>query len=314
MSFLLLTYQHEAFVHHAVTSALAQSYSPLEIIVSDDCSQDRTFEIVRETVAGYGGSHRVVLNRNERNLGLASNFNRALSLATGDFFVLASGDDVSLPHRTETLVSRWLHREEPADMVCSMVEEIDAEGKPLPRPSNVTVITPDVTRPVQQWECVATGACAGFDRKLYDKYGSLDERVIAEDLVLPFRAWLESGIALIEEPLVLYRRHSRSLSQFYGTTKKGPTRESRRSRRRRIAAHELARALDWQRSWRLARNGLQPHVERQFNRWVALLTLQLEAYNSGRIEALALARQCLGYRGGLLPAVRILVRNALHVH
>ncbi|HUF60663.1 MAG TPA: glycosyltransferase, partial [Verrucomicrobiales bacterium] len=48
VSFLLLAYNQEQYIHEAVEGAFSQTYSPLEIILSDDCSTDRTFEIMRE--------------------------------------------------------------------------------------------------------------------------------------------------------------------------------------------------------------------------------------------------------------------------
>ena len=59
--FGLLAYNQEPFIREAVEGALAQTYAPLEIILSDDCSTDRTFEIMQETVAAYRGPHKVVL-------------------------------------------------------------------------------------------------------------------------------------------------------------------------------------------------------------------------------------------------------------
>jgi glycosyltransferase involved in cell wall biosynthesis len=49
----MFAYNHERFIAEAVRGALSQTYSPLEIIISDDCSTDRTFEIIQSEVAGY---------------------------------------------------------------------------------------------------------------------------------------------------------------------------------------------------------------------------------------------------------------------
>ncbi len=48
VTFMLRTYNHERFIREAVRSALTQTYSPLQVVISDDCSQDRTFEIIQE--------------------------------------------------------------------------------------------------------------------------------------------------------------------------------------------------------------------------------------------------------------------------
>ena len=69
-SLILLTYNQEKFVSQAVIAALSQRCDPLEILITDDCSNDRTFDIVQDIVKNYNGPHKVLLNRNNKNLGL----------------------------------------------------------------------------------------------------------------------------------------------------------------------------------------------------------------------------------------------------
>ncbi len=72
VTFTLFAYNHEKYIREkAVEGALAQTYTPLEIILSDDCSTDRTFEIIQEIAKSYTGKHQLVINRNKKNLGLA---------------------------------------------------------------------------------------------------------------------------------------------------------------------------------------------------------------------------------------------------
>ncbi len=97
VSFVLLSYNQEQFIREAVRSAFAQTYEPLEIIISDDCSPDRTFEFIKDEVDVYQGPHKVILNRNEKNLGIAGNLNQAFQLAHGQFFVMAAVYDISIP-------------------------------------------------------------------------------------------------------------------------------------------------------------------------------------------------------------------------
>ena len=48
VTFALFAYNQEQYIREAIEGAFAQTYQPLEIILSDDCSTDRTFEIMRE--------------------------------------------------------------------------------------------------------------------------------------------------------------------------------------------------------------------------------------------------------------------------
>ncbi|MEO8343813.1 MAG: glycosyltransferase family A protein, partial [Gallionella sp.] len=107
ISFILLSYNQEKFIEEAVKAALRQTYEPLEIIISDDVSADRTYEIAKAVVDQYRGAHRVILRKNAKNMGINPHINLAVKEAKGEFVVIAAGDDVSLPERTEKLARQW---------------------------------------------------------------------------------------------------------------------------------------------------------------------------------------------------------------
>jgi glycosyltransferase involved in cell wall biosynthesis len=83
VTFALIAYNQEEYIREAVESALAQDYSPLEIIISDDCSKDNTFNIIQEVTSLYKGNHKVVINRNPENIGIGSHINKLNILAKG---------------------------------------------------------------------------------------------------------------------------------------------------------------------------------------------------------------------------------------
>ena len=67
ITFLVYSYNQENNIRKALDGALSQTYSPLEIIVSDDCSSDKTFDIIKEVTDAYQGPHKLIVNRNEKN-------------------------------------------------------------------------------------------------------------------------------------------------------------------------------------------------------------------------------------------------------
>jgi glycosyltransferase involved in cell wall biosynthesis len=119
----------EFFIREAVEGAFAQTYRPLEIVLCDDSSTDRTFELMRDMVARYCGSAKVVLHRNERNLGIVGNVNAAVACSSGELVVLAAGDDVSLPNRTEKLVRAWLQGDKSSDGIYSGYRRLNPDGE-----------------------------------------------------------------------------------------------------------------------------------------------------------------------------------------
>ncbi len=208
----VICYNQERFIEEAVQSALAQTYSPLEVVITDDCSSDNTFSLIEKTIAGYTGPHKVIIHRNEINLGLAGNVNKSWELSSGEFLVSQGGDDISLPHRTSRLVETWLSRDPRPDLVYSGVILIDENGKEISRNTKVAVKTPPIDGTVTGWNVFIAGGCAAsYPRTLHYFTGPLSSGVIAEDFVYSFRALLGNGIVGIPEPLVLYRQHSASM-------------------------------------------------------------------------------------------------------
>ena len=87
----------------AIRSALAQTYSDVEVIVSDDASTDDTVQRIQEL-----HDPRLVLVQQKERLGLVGNFDFCLRHATGEFFLLLGDDDLLLPNAIEQLVEPFL--------------------------------------------------------------------------------------------------------------------------------------------------------------------------------------------------------------
>ena len=96
VSFVIVTYNQEDYVKDAIQSVFSQTFSPIEIIIADDCSTDNTFKIIKSEVETYKGSNQVRVIRNEVNLGLSGNLQNAIRNSTGELLILMAGDDISL--------------------------------------------------------------------------------------------------------------------------------------------------------------------------------------------------------------------------
>src|SRR3954454_22389417 len=101
VTFMLIAHNQEASIGEAIAGALAQTYQPLEIFISDDASSDGTHASMLAAVAGYDGPHRVVINRNDTNLGIGAHLSLIVERSQGELLFVAGGDDVSLPDRCE---------------------------------------------------------------------------------------------------------------------------------------------------------------------------------------------------------------------
>jgi glycosyltransferase involved in cell wall biosynthesis len=208
ISLVLIAFNQERFIKHAVESALGQTYSPLEIILSDDCSTDGTFEIMQEMATRYSGCHRIVLNRNNDNQGLATHVSTALDISKGSLIVLAAGDDVSLPQRVERLFQAWDRGGRRAVSIYSSALQIGANGFPCEtgydydKPCHPS----DILEVLRMETAHVVGATQAISRALWERYGAMSDGC-HEDEILPFRALLMDGICFIPDRLVLYRTH-----------------------------------------------------------------------------------------------------------
>ena len=213
ISFVMLTFNQERYIKAALEGAVGQDYPNLEIIVSDDCSQDGTAGIIESFLASYKGPHAIVYNQNERNLGLIPHLNKILSMTHGEYIVLAAGDDISLPNRTMLSFQKIK-----ASDTCSLAlnfSYIDAEGNKLGRYGFELTdelssfrlcdyINGDHPRP--------SGPSRIISRKLLDVFGLFNEDCPTEDTTITLRALLLGGVAYYGEVGVLYRWHGENLS------------------------------------------------------------------------------------------------------
>ncbi|MBQ2527095.1 MAG: glycosyltransferase family 2 protein, partial [Bacteroidales bacterium] len=90
-SVIIITYNQEDVIARTLESLLSQEYL-YEICVSDDCSSDRTWEILNEYSSRYPGLFK--LNRNDPNLGIFANEEKTWEMPTGDIVYRIAGDDM----------------------------------------------------------------------------------------------------------------------------------------------------------------------------------------------------------------------------
>jgi glycosyltransferase involved in cell wall biosynthesis len=87
VSLIIANYNYGRFAAEAIESALSQTVEPKEVVFIDDCSQDTSMEVVSR----YKDRVRIV--RNEVNLGIVDNFNKAVSLTSGDYICFLGADN-----------------------------------------------------------------------------------------------------------------------------------------------------------------------------------------------------------------------------
>lgn len=98
ISVIMSVYNGEDYLEEAVESVMAQTFSAWELIIINDCSTDKTPEILQRLAEKDA---RIKVHTNETNLRLPTSLNKAISFAQGKYVARMDADDICLPNRLE---------------------------------------------------------------------------------------------------------------------------------------------------------------------------------------------------------------------
>ena len=91
ISIALASYNGSKYIREQLDSILSQTYQDFELIICDDCSTDNTWQILEE----YAQKDcRIKIFKNEKNLGFKKNFEKAISLCSGEYIATSDQDDI----------------------------------------------------------------------------------------------------------------------------------------------------------------------------------------------------------------------------
>ncbi len=95
VSVVIPAYNAEKWIPDTLGSVFNQSYSDIELVVVDDCSTDKTWEILQETKRTVPGNIKsFVIYRNDKNFKECITSRKGFSLSTGDYICRLSADDM----------------------------------------------------------------------------------------------------------------------------------------------------------------------------------------------------------------------------
>ena len=227
-TFTVFAYNQVDFVRESVRAAFAQTYRPLQVILSDDASTDGTFEAMQQEASACPSDIQLLLNRNAENIGIAEHINKVIGLSDGKYVVLSAGDDVSLPQRTARSVDAILHDPKGRKLAFSAVNNMSASGQFMRVRGNPHLRHMESPMAVLENDVYHTGSSVAVDRCLYADFPPLHPNVVNEDKVSAFRASFFGGAIYIDEPLVNYREGV-GVASMHGATLSGrddPAREA----------------------------------------------------------------------------------------
>lgn len=215
VSIALCTYNGERYLVEQLNSLINQTYSNLEIVITDDGSSDETLTILKNFA---DNDSRITLVQNEVNLGYVKNFEKAIYLCQGEYIALCDQDDIWELDKIEVLVKSI----GASILVYHDSQLIDSQGNLLKRVSDLmNMYHGSSPLPFLFYNCLSGHSCM-FKRELASilKSGGGFNPLFYHDWWLAFLAANYGSIAYVDKALVRYRQHSDSNTDILNVKEK----------------------------------------------------------------------------------------------
>ena len=197
ISIIMAAYNAERTIEQAIDSVLRQTYPDFELLVVNDCSTDRTAELVRGITAR---DSRVRLISNVKNSGVSYTRKHGLEESNGSWIAILDSDDAWTPEKLEKQIA--LQKKSNADLLFTGSAFMDSDGQPmdwyLHAPEEVTY------RQLLK-QNVLSNSSALVRKELYAKHYAVGDRM-HEDFAIWLSILKEGKKAYgVDEPLLIYR-------------------------------------------------------------------------------------------------------------
>jgi glycosyltransferase involved in cell wall biosynthesis len=208
----MCVYNGARYLQAQLDSIAAQTELPSRLVIVDDASSDGSWELLQQW--RRSAPFEVVLERNETNLGVVRNFERAIGLIGQDIVFLADQDDAWYPGKLATFVDRFT-ADAGLGLLHSDADLIDADGVPLGRRLFDTLLVSSSERAevaagrayrVYAKRNLVTGAACAFRRELMVHALPFSPDWVHDEWIA-FTAALVSKVELLDFPTMAYRLH-----------------------------------------------------------------------------------------------------------
>lgn len=211
---LMPLYNAENYLMEAIDSVLNQTYQDFQLLIIDDASTDKSMEVVSAF-----NDPRIVIYRNEKNMGISYTRNRGLDLCKTEYIALLDDDDIAMPYRLEHEV-RYLDEHPEVDVVGGHQRQIDKNGKDLSKQWTVYLNPKYIKAHLLSNNAIVNGSTMFRRKFIEDHHIRYKEQCFgAED----YRFWVECSlkgtIANLDEVMLLWRtghgnESNRAMTQF----------------------------------------------------------------------------------------------------
>lgn len=258
VSVRILTYNSSRYIIETLDSVYDQTYKNIELVISDDCSQDSTVDLCQ----GWIDSHRsrfvnVVFLTSPVNTGVCANSKRSLEAATGDWIKGLGGDDLLVPTAIEQFIS--FVQDARCDICASKMGYIDDEGHDINISHGVVhskymdylqLSYTEQLKLVKQ-RIIVPGPVLFYSRKILQQTGGPDPRFGSADEWSFLYKVLKGGFRIygVDALLVKYRVRKGSLSHIGGKLNSRYYRQCNRRFLKEVIIPDLRKNREWMLLW-----------------------------------------------------------------
>ncbi len=224
VSVLIPCFNHEKYIKDCLHSIIAQSYKNIEIIISDDCSNDNSYNVILsfQTILNEVFP-RVVIKRNEFNVGVVRNLNKMIKICHGKYIKEIASDDILLPDGIMNLVA-YAEEHSKYDVIYSNAIYIDDKDHfPIEyiekRKKYYTNTPPSGNQLTAKLceGCFIAAPTALIRMETFLRYGEYNDKLIFEDWEFWLRVSETGEIGYCDKISVAYRVLEGSMSHFSDT-------------------------------------------------------------------------------------------------
>lgn len=204
VSVVMPAYNAEKYIGEAIESILNQTFTDFEFIIVDDCSKDKTADIVNSY-----SDKRIRFYQNGKNMGVAATLNKAIQYANGDYIARMDSDDISKNTRLEKQF-QFLEKNRNINVLATNVQVFGSNTNSWPSSENNDMLKIDllfnscICHPTVMFRYKSE-----LEKDLhYDEY--FDH---LEDYELWERLIQKNEFACLQEELFMYRIHSNQVTK-----------------------------------------------------------------------------------------------------
>ena len=207
VSVIIPSYNHEKFVRECIQSVLDQTFRDFEVIITDDCSTDRTAEIIE-----IFKDPRISFYQHSMNKGVSVTANDCLMHASGKYVAWLSTDDAWYPEKLAVQVE-YLEEHPEIAVVFGKVEWVDEFGNPMDEQFPYLNVFDVENRNRHEWlrQFFMIGNCLSLPsslvrRECFSEVGMFDPVFAGvPDLDLWVRICLKYDIIILDKKLIRNR-------------------------------------------------------------------------------------------------------------